>query len=102
MTGRFAIEDVTPVVACGRYPAKAVVGEIVPISATVYREGHDALGVQRGLAGPGRQERPFTRMARASRAPTAGTPPSAPDAVGAWTLHDRGLQRPLPDLAPRG
>ena len=44
MTGRFPIEDVSPVVACGRYPAKAVVGDIVPVSARAYREGHDALG----------------------------------------------------------
>ena len=44
MTGRFPIEDVTPAVACGRYPAKAVVGELVPVSAVSYREGHDALG----------------------------------------------------------
>src|SRR5258707_15062434 len=43
MPGRIAIDDVRPVVSSGRYPAKAVVGEIVPISATVWREGHDAV-----------------------------------------------------------
>ena len=32
-----------PVVSCGAYPAKAVVGEIVPVSAAVWREGHEAV-----------------------------------------------------------
>lgn len=43
MTGRIGIDDVAPVIAGGRYPAKAVVGEVVPVAATVWREGHDAV-----------------------------------------------------------
>ncbi|KUI47506.1 alpha-1,4-glucan--maltose-1-phosphate maltosyltransferase [Mycobacterium sp. GA-1199] len=43
MAGRIEIDDVAPVVSAGRYPAKAVVGEIVPVAATVWREGHDAV-----------------------------------------------------------
>ncbi|KUH93484.1 alpha-1,4-glucan--maltose-1-phosphate maltosyltransferase [Mycobacterium sp. IS-1556] len=43
MAGRIEIDDVQPVVSGGRYPAKAVVGEIIPIAATVWREGHDAV-----------------------------------------------------------
>jgi starch synthase (maltosyl-transferring) len=44
MTGRLGIDDVTPAVSGGRLPSKAVVDEVVPISATVWREGHDAVG----------------------------------------------------------
>src|SRR4051812_16010315 len=51
MAGRFPIEDVAPSLACGRYPAKAVVGEVVPVSARAYREGHAALGVNVALRG---------------------------------------------------
>ena len=40
MAGRIGIDDVAPVVSGGRFPAKAVVGEIVPVRATVWREGH--------------------------------------------------------------
>jgi len=40
-TGRYAIEDVQPVIALGRRPIKAVVGELIPITANVFREGHD-------------------------------------------------------------
>ena len=43
MPGRIAIDDVAPVVSGGTYPAKAVVGEIVPVCATVWREGHEAV-----------------------------------------------------------
>ncbi|MFC7327777.1 alpha-1,4-glucan--maltose-1-phosphate maltosyltransferase [Marinactinospora rubrisoli] len=41
MIGRIPILDVAPVVDCGT--AKAVVGETFPVSATVFREGHDSL-----------------------------------------------------------
>jgi len=41
--GRIEIDDVHPVVSRGTFPAKAVVGEIVPVRATVWREGHDAV-----------------------------------------------------------
>jgi starch synthase (maltosyl-transferring) len=43
MTGRLGIDDVTPAVGSGRHPGKAVVGEVLPIGATVWREGHDAV-----------------------------------------------------------
>ena len=43
MAGRIEIDDVAPVVSNGRYPAKAVVGEVMPVKATVWREGHDAV-----------------------------------------------------------
>lgn len=43
VAGRIGIDDVAPVVSNGRFPAKAVVGEVVPVSAAVWREGHDAV-----------------------------------------------------------
>ena len=43
MPGRVEIDNVQPVVSCGAYPAKAVVGEVVPVSAAVWREGHEAV-----------------------------------------------------------
>ncbi|GAA4539551.1 alpha-1,4-glucan--maltose-1-phosphate maltosyltransferase [Pseudonocardia xishanensis] len=43
MTGRLGIDDVSPCVGDGRHPSKAVVGEVLPIRATVWREGHDAV-----------------------------------------------------------
>ena len=37
--GRLPILNVTPVVEGGRWPAKAIVGEVMPFSAAVFREG---------------------------------------------------------------
>jgi starch synthase (maltosyl-transferring) len=45
MIGRIPVTEVRPVVDGGRWPAKAIVGETVPVTATVFREGHDAVGV---------------------------------------------------------
>ena len=56
MIGRIPIVDVAPVVGCGRWPAKAVVGETVVVGATVFREGHDAVNANVVLSDPsGRQ-----------------------------------------------
>src|SRR3989442_1455104 len=41
--GRIPILDVSPSVDGGRWPSHAVVGETVTFSATVFREGHDAV-----------------------------------------------------------
>jgi starch synthase (maltosyl-transferring) len=84
MTGRFPIEDIAPTVHGGEYPAKAVVGELVPIAAVSYREGHGALGLNVVWQGPDGDPRPFTRM-------TPGTMDHwhttiRPDAVGPWTF----------------
>jgi starch synthase (maltosyl-transferring) len=52
VAGRLGIIDVTPVVNCGRYPARAVIGEQIPISARVFREGHDAVAASVVWRGP--------------------------------------------------
>src|SRR4051812_26312004 len=62
MTGRSPIENVTPSVSCGRSPAKAVVGELVPVAAVSYREGHNALGVNVVWRGPDGESEPFPRL----------------------------------------
>src|SRR5688572_1141161 len=45
MLGRIVIEDVRPRTPAG-YPAKAVVGETVAVTADIYRDGHDVLGAR--------------------------------------------------------
>ncbi len=42
--GRIPVLGVGPSLEEGRWPARAVVGEAVPVTATVFREGHDAVG----------------------------------------------------------
>jgi starch synthase (maltosyl-transferring) len=60
--GRIVVTDVEPAVGCGQWPAKAVVGETFPVSATVFRDGHDAVGATVVLTGPDGRGAPFTRM----------------------------------------
>lgn len=94
MTGRFPIEDVSPVVSCGRYPAKAVVDEPIPVSARVYREGHDALGCNVVWAGPDDAQQPFTRMRPGEPGQDRWHATIAPDAVGSWTFAVEAFQDP--------
>jgi starch synthase (maltosyl-transferring) len=60
--GRIPILDVEPVLECGRRPAKAVTGETFPVSATVFREGHEMLGTGVVLRGPDSQRSPLVYM----------------------------------------
>ncbi|HEV8172708.1 MAG TPA: maltotransferase domain-containing protein, partial [Actinoplanes sp.] len=94
MTGRFPIEDVTPSVCCGRYPAKAVVGELVPVSAVSYREGHNALGVNVVWQGPDGQAEPFTRMRPGTPGLDQWHAVIKPDAVGRWTFTVEAFDDP--------
>ena len=50
--GRIPVRHVQPAVECGRRPAKAVVGETFLVSATVFREGHDAVAANAVLRDP--------------------------------------------------
>ncbi|MFD5131947.1 alpha-1,4-glucan--maltose-1-phosphate maltosyltransferase [Streptomyces olindensis] len=60
--GRIPVLDVRPVVQHGRRPAKAVTGEVFEISATVFREGHDAVAANVVLKDPEGRPGPWTPM----------------------------------------
>jgi starch synthase (maltosyl-transferring) len=86
MTGRLGIDDVTPEVAGGRDPAKAVVGEHVPVTATVWREGHDAVAATVVWWGPDGAHR-STRMVEIGTGLDRFATTIVPDAVGPWTFR---------------
>ena len=52
LTGRIPILDVEPVVEGGSRPAKAAEDELITVGATVFREGHDLIGVEVVLVDP--------------------------------------------------
>ncbi|GHG98010.1 alpha-1,4-glucan--maltose-1-phosphate maltosyltransferase [Streptomyces lanatus] len=60
--GRIPVLDVRPIVQQGRRPAKAVTGETFEISATVFREGHDAVAADVVLTDPEGRPGPWTPM----------------------------------------
>jgi starch synthase (maltosyl-transferring) len=86
--GRIVITDVAPAVACGRWPAKAVVGERVPVAATVFREGHDLVGADVVLLRPDGVVADVRRMRFVS---PPGTDRYAADVTvdveGVWSFH---------------
>ncbi len=51
--GRIVIQYPAPVVDDGRYPAKRVVGDVVGVSADIFRDGHDTLRAVVRYRGPG-------------------------------------------------
>ncbi|MGW7340309.1 alpha-1,4-glucan--maltose-1-phosphate maltosyltransferase [Streptomyces sp. NPDC054808] len=62
VVGRIPVLDVRPVVQHGRRPAKAVTGESFEVSATVFREGHDAVAANVVLRDPRGRPGPWTPM----------------------------------------
>ncbi|HZC26216.1 MAG TPA: alpha-1,4-glucan--maltose-1-phosphate maltosyltransferase [Actinopolymorphaceae bacterium] len=96
VVGRFPIIDVAPhVTAGGTFPAKAVVGESFTVAATIFREGHDALGANVVVRGPDGRSLGWTPM----RCPVPGTDrwfaDVRPDAEGAWTYTVEAWSDPV-------
>ncbi|HEX8867263.1 MAG TPA: maltotransferase domain-containing protein, partial [Lentzea sp.] len=87
MSGRLGIDDVSPVVSAGRYPAKAVVGEHIPVEATVWREGHDKLAATVTWRGPNDRVARQTRMHEVGIGLDRWGATVVPDAEGAWTFR---------------
>ncbi|MBL1086722.1 DUF3416 domain-containing protein, partial [Streptomyces actinomycinicus] len=93
--GRIPVLDVRPVVQHGRRPAKAVTGESFEVSATVFREGHDAVAANVVLRDPAGRAGPWTPMRelapgtdRWGATVTAGEP-------GRWTYTVEAWSDPL-------
>ncbi len=87
--------DVTPVVEGGRYPVKATVGESFPVSAVVFREGHDALNADVVVTGPDGVRRPWIRMRPDAEQPNLWHAAVRPDEVGAWTFEIEAWGDPI-------
>jgi starch synthase (maltosyl-transferring) len=92
---RIPIVDVTPVVGGGAYPAKSVVGEQFTVGATVFREGHDAIGVNVVLRDPAGRPSPWTRMRLVAPGTDRYEATVAADATGAWTFEIEAWGDPL-------
>jgi starch synthase (maltosyl-transferring) len=81
---RIVISDVVPQVDCGRWPAKACVGDRVSIAATIVRDGHEPLrAVVRHRKGRARWREEPLRFLGSDR--YAGSFPV--DAVGRWQFE---------------
>jgi starch synthase (maltosyl-transferring) len=101
--GRIPVVDVQPAVDCGRYPAKAAVGETIAVSATVFREGHDAVGANVVLRSPasksggkgGDKKAPWAPMRLVAPGVDRWSAEVTPDAEGDWTFYVEAWDHPL-------
>ncbi|QDY79098.1 alpha-1,4-glucan--maltose-1-phosphate maltosyltransferase [Streptomyces qinzhouensis] len=95
MIGRIPVLDVSPLVDCGRRPAKAVVGEAFEIGATVFREGHDAVAANVVLRDPGGQPGAWTPMREAAPGSDRWSAVVVPDSEGLWSYAVEAWSDPV-------
>ena len=95
VVGRLGLNSVTPVVAGGSLSARAVVGEHVPISAVVFREGHDAVGASVAVRKPSGGRIPFLRMTPGAPGTDRWHATITPDEPGLWTFTVEAWGDPL-------
>ena len=88
--GRIPVLALSPVVDAGRFPAKAVVGEPVPITATVFREGHDAVAATAVLVGPDGVDHSRVRMTLLAPGTDRYGATVVPDSEGRWSFRVEG------------
>jgi starch synthase (maltosyl-transferring) len=95
MIGRIPVVDVHPVVDCGRRPAKAVAGETFEVTATVFREGHDAVAANVVLRDPAGRPGPFTPMRALEPGTDRWGARVTPTSEGRWTYTVEGWSDPV-------
>ncbi len=108
---RTQVQDVQPQIDCGRFPVKACLGDTVPVSATIFRDGHDR------ICGTVRFRPAGTRRWREAALESKGNDrfegAIVPDGLGPWEFriqawvdpyaswldeHDRKVAAGQPDL----
>ncbi|GGW04110.1 alpha-1,4-glucan:maltose-1-phosphate maltosyltransferase 1 [Streptomyces narbonensis] len=95
LMGRIPVLDVRPLVDCGRRPAKAVAGETFEVTATVFREGHDAVAANVVLRGPSGRPGPWTPMRELAPGTDRWGAEVTPDAEGTWTYTVEAWSDPV-------
>lgn len=95
LMGRIPVLDVRPLVDCGRRPAKAVAGETFEVTATVFREGHDAVAANVVLRGPSGRPGPWIPMRELAPGTDRWGAEVTPDAEGLWTYTVEAWSDPL-------
>ncbi len=95
LTGRIPILDVEPAVESGRRPAKAAEGELITVSATAFREGHDLIGVEVVLNDPSGAAVHVAPMHPIGEGMDRWEGEVRPSAVGEWSFTIRASADPI-------
>ncbi|MEV5510767.1 alpha-1,4-glucan--maltose-1-phosphate maltosyltransferase [Streptomyces orinoci] len=95
MIGRIPVLDLAPLVDCGRRPAKAVVGESFEVTATVFREGHDAVGANVVLRDAAGRSGPWCPMRELAPGTDRWGAEVTCDSAGRWTYAVESWSDPV-------
>src|ERR1700722_16919234 len=82
---RIQIQAIEPIVDCGGFPAPAIVGDRVHVSATIFKDGHDTLGAALRSKGPGAKRWQESPLALVGSDRFAGA--FTPDRPGLWSFR---------------
>ncbi|MFJ2814661.1 alpha-1,4-glucan--maltose-1-phosphate maltosyltransferase [Streptomyces sp. NPDC087294] len=93
--GRIPVRDVRPAVEHGRRPAKAVEGETFEVTATVFREGHDAVAADVVLTDPAGRTAVRAPMRELAPGTDRWGAEVTPGRVGDWTFRVEAWSDPL-------
>ncbi|NTW41071.1 MAG: DUF3416 domain-containing protein, partial [Cellulomonadaceae bacterium] len=94
LIGRIPVVGVSPVLEGGRWPAKAITGEAIEVTANVFREGHDAVAATAVLTDPQGVDRVAVRMDVVNAGLDLYRADLVPGTVGAWTFRVEGWSDP--------
>jgi starch synthase (maltosyl-transferring) len=98
VVGRFGIANVSPLVGSTivpEYPSRAVVGEPVTVAATVFREGHDAIGASVVLRDPTGKRTSVTRMLPGETGTDRWSADVVADRSGPWSFAVEAWSDPM-------
>ena len=93
MAPRIQIQNITPLVDCGRYPVKACVGDEVRVEATIFRDGHEMLGAALRTKEPGAARWRDTPMEDLGNDRWAAS--FTPGSCGRWSFRVEGWVDPV-------
>ena len=95
---RLGVADVEPSVSCRAYSSRAVVGEWIPITATVFGEGHDLVGATVIWSAPkavgSKPGKQTVRMKPHGEEPDHWVCLVSPDTEGLWSFVVEGWRDP--------
>ncbi len=97
---QLVIENVTPKLDGGRYPIKRVIGNVIEVSADIFKDGHDLIAARLLYRRPGEAS---SRVAPLTYRfdPDRWHGSFKADQIGLWQYDNRGVARPLRHLALR-
>ncbi|MBP3089026.1 DUF3416 domain-containing protein [Corynebacterium sp. sy017] len=96
---RLAIDDIHPTIAHGTVAAKAVVGEYIPISALIWREGHDCINATLRITPPADSTRDSTELTQSFYRDPVDVDRMhsgfVPDVMGIWSFQIEAWSDPM-------